>query len=432
MRRSTTIVLTLATLSGGGTAVWTVASLDPVTVEVVDIRARLMLAVQESPDRIDSWTSVARYVLSMSDERGDTGPERAIEAWLLSVDPDWASASGAEAMLWYTVSHQLAERAAGDSGSSASNFNDPAAAAARQRAIDLLLRHSQSRPEAMRHWHWNSLAWAWARSGRFDRAVGAMHRTEESLLALPVGTAERVMSEGLTRALNCWGPQGVNDPASAAAYLVRVSEDVEERGASSPFASIGPVSLAQQMILFQPYITTVEAVATALRRLRAAPAEEDLRLEWLRASALIAQVRLDEEQAAALDGLESQLELFGESAENPRLTWNELGWRRRLSGDEGRALEAWGRWLEGRRRAADQSPTPENLYDLACGLALVGRGDEALDTLERAADAGWMNYPLTDRHRDLSSLAEHPRFRRLVARLREIYQAENRIPGDAR
>jgi A/B hydrolase-like, N-terminal domain len=57
-------------------------------------------------------------------------------------------------------------------------------------------------------------------------------------------------------------------------------------------------------------------------------------------------------------------------------------------------------------------------YNLACGLALAGKRDDALATLETAVERGWSdaNHMLADT--DLTSLRSSPRFTALVAKLR--------------
>ena len=64
--------------------------------------------------------------------------------------------------------------------------------------------------------------------------------------------------------------------------------------------------------------------------------------------------------------------------------------------------------------------TPENPaahYNMACSLALLGRGDAALDSLERAVERGYDDAPFMLADDDLTSLRGQARFRALVARL---------------
>jgi hypothetical protein len=59
-------------------------------------------------------------------------------------------------------------------------------------------------------------------------------------------------------------------------------------------------------------------------------------------------------------------------------------------------------------------------YNLACSLALVGRGDEALDELERAVDLGYEDCDHLVKDKDLRSLRGTTRFDDLVKRLKEL------------
>jgi len=86
-------------------------------------------------------------------------------------------------------------------------------------------------------------------------------------------------------------------------------------------------------------------------------------------------------------------------------------------------LTRLGRFEEG--LAADQRlvvlapDDPTVHYNLACSLALLGRLDGALDTLEHALGLGYgdLEHLLSDP--DLANLKESPRFRALTQRLRE-------------
>ena len=69
---------------------------------------------------------------------------------------------------------------------------------------------------------------------------------------------------------------------------------------------------------------------------------------------------------------------------------------------------------------ANHPATPELLYDLACVLALQGKPDEAMTSLQAAYDAGWWNATLTEADTDLSSLRERDDFKALLARMRQV------------
>ena len=79
-------------------------------------------------------------------------------------------------------------------------------------------------------------------------------------------------------------------------------------------------------------------------------------------------------------------------------------------------LENWDRAIVAHKRAAslpDYYPQ-RPLYNLACAYALTGKTELALDTLEKAIEAGWNNkiHTLTDK--DLEGLGNLPRFKALV------------------
>jgi acetyl esterase/lipase len=60
---------------------------------------------------------------------------------------------------------------------------------------------------------------------------------------------------------------------------------------------------------------------------------------------------------------------------------------------------------------------PVDLYNIACGYALTGNKDKALDWLGRAVDAGFQDRQLMTTDSDLESLRGDPRFDALVKRL---------------
>jgi len=69
---------------------------------------------------------------------------------------------------------------------------------------------------------------------------------------------------------------------------------------------------------------------------------------------------------------------------------------------------------------ANHPATPELLYDLACVLALQGKADEAMTSLQAAYDAGWWNATLTEADTDLSSLRGRDDFEALLGRMRQV------------
>jgi len=72
---------------------------------------------------------------------------------------------------------------------------------------------------------------------------------------------------------------------------------------------------------------------------------------------------------------------------------------------------------EGRDRAAAV------WYDFACGAAIVGRHDEAIDHLGRAIDQGFTDASYMSRDDDLKSIRDDPRFVKLVAEAEQRSQA---------
>ncbi len=62
---------------------------------------------------------------------------------------------------------------------------------------------------------------------------------------------------------------------------------------------------------------------------------------------------------------------------------------------------------------------PELLYNLACLLALLGKPDDAMKSLEGAVESGWLNHQQIDRDRDFDSLRGRPDYKALLERLRD-------------
>ena len=60
---------------------------------------------------------------------------------------------------------------------------------------------------------------------------------------------------------------------------------------------------------------------------------------------------------------------------------------------------------------------PADLYNVACGYALLGQKDRALDALDRAVAGGFRNRRLLERDEDLASLRGEERFQKILARL---------------
>lgn len=60
------------------------------------------------------------------------------------------------------------------------------------------------------------------------------------------------------------------------------------------------------------------------------------------------------------------------------------------------------------------------LYNLACVLAQMDRGDEAMEALRAAVQAGWWNYGLGSHDRDLRSLRQRTDFQELIAQMKVV------------
>jgi len=61
------------------------------------------------------------------------------------------------------------------------------------------------------------------------------------------------------------------------------------------------------------------------------------------------------------------------------------------------------------------STDPHTIYNVACTYSLLGMQTEALESLKKAAKAGFAEWDLAERDPDLARVREHPQFKRLVA-----------------
>ncbi len=80
-------------------------------------------------------------------------------------------------------------------------------------------------------------------------------------------------------------------------------------------------------------------------------------------------------------------------------------------------LESTLETLRGIERTHPRSP--DLLYNLACLLALLGKPDDAMKSLEGAVESGWLNHQQIERDRDLDSLRGRPDYKTLLERLRD-------------
>ncbi|HVR43943.1 MAG TPA: M56 family metallopeptidase [Thermoanaerobaculia bacterium] len=93
--------------------------------------------------------------------------------------------------------------------------------------------------------------------------------------------------------------------------------------------------------------------------------------------------------------------------------WYNLGWSLHYSSRFERAIDAFDR----ARRLDYRAPT--STYNVACGYAMLGRSDEAIDWLERSEQAGFDLHSYMWDDEDLESLHGNPRFDALARRVAE-------------
>ncbi|HSH75201.1 MAG TPA: hypothetical protein VLA09_05940, partial [Longimicrobiales bacterium] len=92
-------------------------------------------------------------------------------------------------------------------------------------------------------------------------------------------------------------------------------------------------------------------------------------------------------------------------------------------GEKDRAVE----WAE--RSLAIDGDNADTLYNLACGFAIMGESDQALDYLERAGLQGVMIAEWAEHDSDLDALRDNPRF---GAILEELRARKARVDADNR
>jgi tetratricopeptide (TPR) repeat protein len=93
------------------------------------------------------------------------------------------------------------------------------------------------------------------------------------------------------------------------------------------------------------------------------------------------------------------------------VAWMRLGVSQAASGDAAAPVS-----LE--KAVQLGADTPNDLYNVACGYALVGQKEKALDWLERAAAAGFSDKRLAETDTDLASLRGEARFQAFLDGLR--------------
>lgn len=409
-RITTAGVLIAATIAGLGTTLWTVATTEPAKLPVLDAMSAATASVKEFPNRITSWNSVAVQLI----RRGE--PSAQVAAWLGARDPAWVAEQGAGAMLWYSVSHQLAlttERFNPD-------FSRPESVAARSKAIDLLVDLSHKHPERMRYWHWNSLAWAWIRSGQRRFAQGALERTEQAIFSSAGDESDDPTPGefvlGLNRLVSCWGDTGMADRAKQIALLHRIEGMIDQRGEATT-GNFTYVWLAQHFFNLNEREEGFETLSHARSVYLAADPSVDLRENWRRLAGAYAARGHRDEALEAVESFAAQLDHLGQGVEP--LSWNRAGWSFELLDASDRAQDCWGRWLAIQQKNIQSGATDSgSFYNLACGFALTGDPDGALDALDRAVAAGYSNVTHLENDRDLTSLRDEDRFQDLLESLR--------------
>lgn len=100
--------------------------------------------------------------------------------------------------------------------------------------------------------------------------------------------------------------------------------------------------------------------------------------------------------------------------------WYNLGWARHHSSEFGPAIEAFDR----ARQLGYREPTA--MYNMACGYAMLGRGDEAVTWLERSRAAGFDLHDHLWDDEDLESLHGTPRFDALAKSVDDAAHARER------
>ncbi|HZJ15920.1 MAG TPA: hypothetical protein VFD27_12785 [Chthoniobacteraceae bacterium] len=98
---------------------------------------------------------------------------------------------------------------------------------------------------------------------------------------------------------------------------------------------------------------------------------------------------------------------------------------RQRSGSGAPPDDEWRKKLEETFRTLNQlkerhPAAPELLYNVGCSLALLGRPEEAVASLQRAADTGWWEVRNAERDNDLVGLRGRPDFEKFLSRTRAL------------
>jgi tetratricopeptide (TPR) repeat protein len=145
--------------------------------------------------------------------------------------------------------------------------------------------------------------------------------------------------------------------------------------------------------------------------------EDDFQSPILLRQIYRSQGRLNDARQAAHRGIERavrQLELHPDDTRALNLGLGALA----ELGDREKAIEFAARSL------SIDGENPDTLYNVACGYALIGEPERALDCLERASLRGMAIAEWAENDSDLESLRKLPRFLELMNSLREQAQAD--------
>ncbi|MFO8013459.1 MAG: hypothetical protein R6X20_09160, partial [Phycisphaerae bacterium] len=100
--------------------------------------------------------------------------------------------------------------------------------------------------------------------------------------------------------------------------------------------------------------------------------------------------------------------------------WTEADRAERAAAHDLLKAKKWAEAVHLLRALAEKHPAaPQVHYNLACGLARLGKGDEAMAALRRALRAGWTDADHTRDDADLASLRDRDDFKRLLEAMKQ-------------
>ena len=362
--------------------------------------------VHSRPHDADGWGRLVRALM----DKGDIDIQAPL--WVASIKPQWAQENGAEALLWYWISDELArttERYNPD-------FSRPESVAARAKAVDLLIDFSLRNPLGMRYWHWNSLGWAGARSGRYDLARGALERAEESMHAMPDEFPAGEFRYALVRLSRCWGRDGVGDLEESQGVFSRAAPLIEKHGEDWR-SGFSYVWLADELLRFGDEAGAEAMIQAAQVRYAAQTDDNDMRAQWWSVVRVLRELQAPAERTLrAIDFVANEVQAHGEGQQ---VHWNSVGWEYAEMNQPEQAQDAWRRWLESQQHIVETRPGPIPFYNLACAHALVGDADSAVAALAMAIERGWRDEVTLRNDRDLASIRDDPRVQAMMNEAKE-------------